>query len=118
MILKEFKEHAIELIGAVLLKWKYEPNKASWESVTREDLIADATRLMEESLIGWDMTSDHVSKSELRAWCEGVIQKEVIEGRKSLRRSSDEDIEEIGHLDGMKEVLYRILNRFCKGEES
>lgn len=62
--------------------------------------------------------SDHVSKKELREWCEGVIQKEVIEGRKSLRRSSDEDIEEIGHLDGMKEVLYRILNRFCKGEES
>lgn len=61
---------------------------------------------------------DHVSKSELRKWCEGVIQKEVIEGRKSLRRSSDEDIEEIGHLDGMKEVLYRILNRFCKGEKS
>jgi hypothetical protein len=99
MILKEFKEHAIELIGAVLLKWKYEPNKAIWESVTREDVIADATRLMEESLIGWDMTSDHVSKSELRAWCE-----ENILSCKGMWASNE------------IEIFDKILEKFCAGE--
>lgn len=102
MILKEFKEHAIELIGAVLLKWKYEPNKASWESVTREDLIADATRLMEESLIGWDMTSDHVSKAELRAWCE--------ENQYVPASTGD-------YIEGYNDALQEVINKFCEGEK-
>ena len=104
MILKEFKEHAIELIGAVLLKWKYEPNKASWESVTREDLIADATRLMEESLIGWDMTSDHVSKSELRAWCE-------------QEENHHKYYDDYYQCDVEVVYLKDILEKFCNGEK-
>lgn len=55
-ILKEFKEHCIELVGAVLLKWKYEANN---EATTREQVIADATQLMNESIHGWDIELEY-----------------------------------------------------------
>ena len=106
MIFNEFKEHAIELVGAVLLKWKYEPN---YETITREEVIADATQLMEKSLIGWDMPSDHVSKSELRAWCEEIIQKEVF--RKTIRFPQDKIV-----ADTKEAMAHRLLEKFCKGE--
>lgn len=54
-----------------------------------------------------EMKADHVSKSELRAWCEGEIeyQNELIG-----IEEGEEDVEEC-------EIFKIILNRFCKKEE-
>lgn len=63
----------------------------------------------QENLI--DDDNDHVSKSELRKWCEERLAR-VAQDRKGLRFNDDR--EDVMALEGMKEMLHCVLRKFCK----